>query len=50
MAGMFMLVLGTRWFRTAIMPRWLVMLTNLFAPVFLLSTSYSEWITMVFPA
>ena len=50
MAGMFMVVLGTIWLRTAIMPRWLVMLTYLFALVLLLSISYSEWITMVFPA
>jgi hypothetical protein len=50
MAGMFMLVLGTIWFRTLIMPRWLVALTYLFALILLLSIGYSEWIMMVFPA
>lgn len=50
MAGMFMLVLGTIWFRTAIMPRWLVMVTYLFALILIFSISFSEWITMVFPA
>ncbi len=50
MAGMFMLVLGTIWFRTVIMPRWLVWLTYLFALILLLSIGYSQWIMMVFPA
>jgi hypothetical protein len=50
MAGMFMIVLGTIWFRTVIMPRWLVWLTYLFALILLFSTGYSEWIMMVFPA
>ena len=50
MAGMFMLVLGTIWFRTGIMPRWLVWLTYLFALILLFSIGYSEWIMMVFPA
>ena len=50
MAGMFMIVLGTIWFRTVIMPRWLVWLTYLFALILLFSIGYSEWIMMVFPA
>ena len=50
MAGMFMLVLGTIWFRTVIMPRWLVALTYLSALILLLSIGYSQWIMMVFPA
>jgi hypothetical protein len=50
MAGMFMLVLGTIWFRTVIMPRWVVGLTYLFALILLLSIGYSQWIMMVFPA
>ena len=50
MAGMFMLVLGTIWFRTVIMPRWLVVLTYLCALILLLSIGYSQWIMMVFPA
>jgi hypothetical protein len=47
---MFMLVLGTIWFRTVIMPRWLVILTYLSAFIMLFSISFSEWIMMVFPA
>jgi hypothetical protein len=50
MAGMFMIVLGTIWFRTVIMPRWLVWLTYLLALILLFSMSYSDWIMMVFPA
>ena len=50
MAGMFMIVLGTIWFRTVIMPRWLVWLTYLFALILLFSIGYSEWIMMIFPA
>ena len=50
MAGMFMIVLGTIWFRTVIMPRWLVWLTYLFALILLFSIGYSDWIMMVFPA
>jgi hypothetical protein len=50
MAGMFMLVLGTIWFRTVIMPRWLVVLTYLSAFIMLFSISFSQWIMMVFPA
>jgi hypothetical protein len=49
MAGMFMIVLGTIWFRTVIMPRWLVCITYLFALILLFSSSYSKWIMMVFP-
>ena len=50
MAGMFMIVLGTIWFRTVIMPRWLVWLTYLFALILLFSIGYSEWVMMIFPA
>jgi hypothetical protein len=49
MAGMFMIVLGTIWLRTLIMPRWLVGFTYLFALILLFSISFSEWIMMVFP-
>ena len=49
MAGMFMIVLGTIWLRTLIMPRWLAGLTYLFALILLFSISFSEWIMMVFP-
>lgn len=49
MAGMFMIVLGTIWLRTSIMPRLLVGLTYLFAVILLFSISFSQWIMMVFP-
>ena len=49
MAGMLMIVLGTIWLSTLIMPRWLVGLTYLFALILLFSISFSEWIMMVFP-
>jgi hypothetical protein len=49
MAGMFMIVLGTIWYRTSIMPRLLVGLTYLFAVILLFSISFSQWIMMVFP-
>ena len=49
MAGMFMIVLGTIWLRTLIMPRWLVAITYLFALILLFSISFSQWIMMVFP-
>jgi hypothetical protein len=50
MAGMFMIVLGTIWFRTLIMPRWLVLITYLFALILLFSMGYSDWMMMIFPA
>jgi hypothetical protein len=50
MAGVFMISLGTIWLRTALMPRWLVVLTYLGALVLLLVVNLSLWITLVFPA
>ena len=49
MAGMFMIVLGTIWLRTALMPRWLVIVTYVLAFVLLISIAWSQWIMMVFP-
>lgn len=49
MAGMFMIVLGTIWWRTALMPRWLVAVTYVLALVLLLSIAWSQWIIMIFP-
>jgi hypothetical protein len=50
MAGMFMLVLGTIWLRTGVMPRWLVFLTYTLALVLLISIQFTQWTVMVFPA
>jgi hypothetical protein len=50
MAGAFMLSLGTIWFRTGLMPRWLALLTFVLALGLLLSISLSLWVTLIFPA
>lgn len=50
MAGMFMLVLGTIWLRTRVMPRWLVLVTYMLALALLVSIEFTKWLTLVFPA
>jgi hypothetical protein len=50
MAGVFMISLGTIWWRTGLMPRWLALITYLLAVTLLLVISRSLWITLVFPA
>jgi len=50
MAGVFMLSLGTIWWRTGLMPRWLAILTYLLALILLLIINLNLWITLVFPA
>jgi hypothetical protein len=50
MAGMFMIVLGTIWVRTQLMPRWLALITYLLAAVLLISIGFSHWVTVLFPA
>lgn len=49
MAGVFMISLATIWWRTALMPRWVIVLTYLLALVLLVVTSFSLWATLVFP-
>jgi len=49
MAGMFMMVLGTIWVRTRLMPRWLALLTYLTALILLIGISFNPWITIIFP-
>jgi hypothetical protein len=49
MAGMFMIVLGTIWKRTKLMPRWLVISTYALALLLLLSSGYSPWLMLIFP-
>jgi len=50
MAGMFMIVLGTIWMRTGVMPRWMAVVTYLVALALLISIGFTQWIMMVFPA
>ena len=49
MAGMFMMVLGTIWVRTGLMPRWLALMTYLTALILLIGISFNPWITIIFP-
>ena len=50
MAGMFMIVLGTIWVRTNLMPRWLTLLTYAAAVALLISIGFSHWVILLFPA
>jgi hypothetical protein len=49
MAGMFTIVLGTIWFRTQLMPRWMALFTLLTALTLLIGISFYPWITLLFP-
>jgi hypothetical protein len=49
MAGMFMIVLGTIWVRTGLMPRWLALLTYGVALILIIGVSFNPWTTLVFP-
>jgi hypothetical protein len=49
-AGVFMISLATIWIRTGLMPKWLAILTYLFAATLLIVVSRSLWVTLVFPA
>lgn len=49
MASIFMTSLGTIWWRTGLMPRWLAIITFFLALVLLLSSNLSLWITLLFP-
>jgi hypothetical protein len=50
MAGTMMISLGTIWFRTGLMPRWLAALTYFLAIILLLVINLNIWISLVFPA
>jgi len=50
MAGVFVFSLGTIWLRTGVMPRWLSLITFVFALVLILSASLNLWMVLVFPA
>lgn len=45
-----MLSLGTIWFRTRTMPRWLAFVTYSAALALMFTLSYSLWVSLVFPA
>jgi hypothetical protein len=49
MAGMFMMVLGTIWVRTGLLPRWLALLTYGVALILIVGVSFMPWIAVVFP-
>jgi len=49
MAGVFMISLGTIWFRTGLMHRGWTYLTYATALVLLVSIGLSLWVTLVFP-
>ena len=50
MAGMFMIWLGTIWIRTRVMPRVFVVLTYAVALLLLVSSDFTSWLILVFPA
>lgn len=50
MAAVFMLSLGTIWFRTRTMPRWLAFVTYSAALALMFTLTYSLWVSLVFPA
>jgi hypothetical protein len=50
MAGVFMIALGTIWIRTRVMPRLFVFLTYTVALVLLVSSDFTSWLILVFPA
>lgn len=49
MAGVFMVSTGTIWWRSGAVPRWMVVLTYLFAALQLFGPDISLWMTLVFP-
>ena len=50
MAGVFMISLGTIWWRTGLMPRWLAVISYLVALTLLVVISLSLWLVLLFPA
>ncbi len=49
MAAVFMISLATIWLRTALMPRWLVLVSYLAALCLLVASDTTSWITVAFP-
>ncbi len=50
MAGVFMIALATLWMRTGVMPRVYVFLSYALALVLLVSSDFTSWLILVFPA
>src|SRR5271157_232599 len=50
MAGVFMIALATIWIRTRVMPRVFVFLTYALALLLLVSSDFTSWLILVFPA
>ena len=50
MAGVSMISLATIWWRTGLMPRWLVMVTYLLALALLVIINLNLWVALIFPA
>lgn len=50
MAGMHMIVLGTIWWRTGVMPRWVALLTFPVALLQLIGVQFFPWAILIFPA
>ncbi len=50
MAAVFMISLATIWFKTGLMPRWLVGVSYLVALGLLIAGDVSMWLTLAFPA
>ena len=49
MAGVFMISLATIWLRTALMPRWLVVVSYILAVALLVASDTTLWVTVAFP-
>ncbi|MCB0949600.1 MAG: hypothetical protein KDB44_10040 [Mycobacterium sp.] len=49
MAGVFMISLATIWLRTALMPRWLVVVSYILAVALLVASDTTLWMTVAFP-
>jgi hypothetical protein len=49
MAGMHMIVLGTMWIRTKVMPRWIALISYALALVLLFTVGYIPRFTLIFP-
>jgi len=49
MAAVFMISLATIWLKTALMPRWLVVISYLAGVALLIASDLSMWVTLAFP-
>jgi hypothetical protein len=50
MAGVHMIVSGTIWLQTEVIPRWLALVTFLLALLFIFGVALVPWLTILFPA